>query len=291
MIRSTPTGLLFTAPLLAGVILFYLVPACAGAVLSLFQWSLTARPVFVGLENYINLLGGPGLQPDPLFVQSFFNTFILALAVPFQVAASFGLALFLGGRNRGDRIMRLVVFLPTLVSPVALYMMWRSILYADVGLAGRLLSAVGICPPLWLEDPFWSKPAVMLVMLWESAGSFQMLFFLAGLRLIPDQIHDMARLDGLGFCRRLRDIYWPWLKPLVVFNLCLGLIAAVQGGFEIAYMMTGGGPLRATTTMSFFMYENAFQWQRMGYGAAVGMIIFLLMVPLVLIRVRRRSDG
>jgi multiple sugar transport system permease protein len=282
-------GLIFVTPLLAGVLVFYLIPAGACALLSLFQWSLTSPPRFVGMENYMVLLGFSGRQPDPLFVQSLFNTFILALVVPVQVGGSFLLALFLSRKHTGFRLLRMVVFLPTLVSPVALYILWRSILFTDVGFANRVLEFAGITAPLWLEDPVWSKPAVMLVMLWEGVGSFQMLFFLAGLRQIPEQIHDMARLDGSGFRHRLGNVYWPWLKSLVIFNLCLGGIAAVQGGFEIAYIMTGGGPLRSTTTLSYFLFENAFQWQRMGYGAAVGMIMFFVITPLLLIRIRRQA--
>lgn len=291
MTNRNTVGLFFISPLLAGVILFCVLPAAACAMLSLFQWNLTLPPSFVGLKNYLVLLGILDGRPDPLFMQSLINTFFMALVVPFQLGGSFLLALFLGNKNPGHRLLRLIVFLPTLVSPVALYMMWQSILFSDVGLAGQVLSFLGLHAPLWLDDPAWSKPAVMLVLFWKSVGGFQMLFFLAGLRQIPEQILDMASLDGLGFGRRLRDIYWPWLKSLVLFNLCLGLMAAIQGGFEVAYIMTGGGPLRSTTTLSYYLFENAFQWQRMGYGAAVGMLMFLLITPLLIVRIRRRSFG
>lgn len=289
MIQKSTTGFVFTLPLLIGVALFYLLPALACAILSLFQWSMTEPPMFAGVKNYITLLGIFGERSDPLFVQSLINTLVIALVVPFQVGGSLALALFLGRREGGYRILRLVVFLPTLVSPVAIYMMWRSVFFADIGLAAKLFSTIGWHSPLWLEDPLWSRPSLMLVILWESVGGFQMLFFLAGLRLIPNQMHDMAHLDGLGVWLRLRHVYWPWLRPLVLFNLSLGLIGAVQGGFEIAYMMTGGGPLRSTTTLSFFMFENAFQWQRTGYAAAIGVIIFLLMSPLLFLKFRKRN--
>jgi ABC-type sugar transport system permease subunit len=122
----------------------------------------------------------------------------------------------------------------------------------------------------------------MIVIIWETVGGFQMLFFLAGLRQIPQQMYDMATLDGLNIWQRIRSVYWPWLKNLALFNLCLGLLGAMQGGFEIAYIMTGGGPLRSTTTLSFFLFENSFQWQRVGYAAAVGVVMFILVLPLLL---------
>jgi len=277
-VTDTRRGLAFVAPLFTGVVFFCLIPAAACAVLSLFRWSLTSPPSFVGLENYRTLLG------DPLFLQAAINTLILSLVVPLQVAGSFALALFLRRTTPWHRLLRLVVFLPTLVSPVALYIMWRSIFFADMGLLNRLLDLVGVAAPLWLEDPGWAKAAVMVVLLWESIGGFQMLFFLAGLRQIPEQLHDMARLDGLPLRRRIRDIYWPWMRSLVGFNLCLGFIGAIQGGFEIAFLMTGGGPLRSTTTLSYLLYENAFQWQKMGYGAAVGVLMFLMISPLLALK-------
>lgn len=277
-------GFVFVAPLLTGVFFLVLIPGASCAVLSLFRWSLTSPPSFVGLENYRTLLGLTGGAPDPLFLQAATNTLILSMAVPLQVAGSFALALFLRGATPWHRLLRLVVFLPTLVSPVALYIMWRSIFFADMGLLNLLLGLVGVSAPLWLDDPGWAKAAVMVVLLWESVGGFQMLFFLAGFRQIPDQLHDMARLDGLPVTRRIRDIYWPWMKSLVGFNLCLGFIGAIQGGFEIAFIMTGGGPLRSTTTLSYLLYENAFQWQKMGYGAAVGILMFLMISPLLVLK-------
>ena len=291
MNNSGATGFFFVLPLLLGVVCFMVVPAVTAVGLSFCRWSLTAAPEWVGGLNYQSLLGLNTLKPDPLFCQALFNTLVISLVVPFQVGGSFVLACFLNHRSGWRRFLRLVVFIPTLVSPIALYIMWRAMFNCDVGLLARLLMLVGIDSPLWLDDPAWSKPAVMLVLLWESVGGFQMLFFLAGLRQIPEQLHDMARLDGLGMGYRVRDIYWPWLKSLVGFNLCLGFLGAVQGGFEVAYIMTGGGPLRSTTTLSYFLFENSFQWQRLGVGAAVGMIMFLLVLPLIVVRGRRKTHG
>ena len=155
-------------------------------------------------------------------------------------------------------------------------------LNADFGLLNQLLDMVGLGGPSWLEDPFWSKPAVMLVMFWETVGGFQMLVFLAGFRQIPQQLFEMAYLDGLNPVQRIKAVHLPWMKRLILFNLCLGFLGALQGGFEIAYLMTGGGPLRSTTTLSYYLFENAFQWQRVGYGAAVGVAMFILALPLLL---------
>lgn len=278
---KNPSGFYFVLPLLVGVIVFVLIPAAMAVCLSLCQWSFTKPPQWVGLFNYRKILGVGCLGPDPLFWQALGNTLVIAAVVPLQVAGSFMLARFLSRRSGWRQFLRLIVFIPTLVSPVALYIMWRWVFNADFGLISQLLKQVGLSGPAWLEDPTWSKPAVMIVIFWETVGSFQMLFFLAGLRQIPQQLYDMALLDGLNTWQRTRVVYWPWLKNLAFFNLCLGLLGAMQGGFEIAYIMTGGGPLRSTTTLSFFLFENSFQWQRVGYAVAVGMLMFMLVLPLL----------
>ena len=278
---KNPSGFYFVLPLLAGVVVFVLIPAAMAVGLSFCQWSFTKPPQWVGLFNYRRILGVGCQGPDPLFWQALGNTLLIAAVVPLQVAGSFMLARFLSRRSGWRQFLRLIVFIPTLVSPVALYIMWRWVFNADFGLISQLLQQVGLSGPAWLEDPAWSKPAVMIVIFWETVGSFQMLFFLAGLRQIPQQLYDMALLDGLNIWQRTRVVYWPWLKNLSFFNLCLGLLGAMQGGFEIAYIMTGGGPLRSTTTLSFFLFENSFQWQRVGYAAAVGMLMFMLVLPLL----------
>lgn len=275
-------GILFVLPLLAGVLLFTLIPAGMSVVISLHRWSFAGSPHWVGLHNYAKLLWGGGNGPDPLFMQALGNTLLIATVVPLQVAGSFLLALFLNRRNGWRRFLRLIVFLPTVVSPVALYITWRWVLNSDFGLLAQLLAQVGLGCPAWLDDPFWARPAIMLVIFWETVGGIQMLLFLAGFRQIPEQIFDMATLDGLRFKGEMVLVYWPWLKELVFFNFSLGLLGAMQGGFEIAYIMTGGGPLRSTTTLSYFLFENAFQWQRLGYASALGVIILLLALPILI---------
>ncbi len=275
-------GMLYVLPLLTGVVLFTVVPGVMAVYLSFCRWSFTTSPEFIGLWNYRKLLGLGGTAPDPLFVQALVNTLIIASMVPLQVAGSFLLAVFLQHRNPWGQFLRLIVFLPTLVSPVALFILWRWIFNADFGLISLALGKAGLAGPAWLEDPTWSKPAVMLVLLWESVGSFQMLFFLAALRQIPGQLHEMARLDGLGFFHKARAVYFPWLKKAALFNGCLGLLGALQGGFEITYIMTGGGPVGSTTTLSLYLFQNAFEWERVGYASAVGVAMLALVSPLLL---------
>lgn len=280
------TGTILALPMLVGVVLFSLLPALIGLGLSLFQWTLSEAPTWVGLANYANLFGH-----DPLFLQAAGNTAILALAVPVQVMGSYAVALLLRRRGLGAQLLRLVVFLPSVVNPIALYLLWRWIFQADCGPLARLAQGLGLVAPAWLDDPAWAKPALMIVMFWESVGGFTMLFFLAAFRQIPRQIHEMAELDGAGGWQRLLVVYWPWTRRVLGFSLALGYLGALHGGFEIAYAMTGGGPLHATTTLAFQAFQNAFQWQRAGYAAAIGLVMAAGGLPLVALRILARRGS
>lgn len=286
MSASEKTGTILALPMLVGVVLFSLLPALLGLGLSLFQWTLSEAPTWVGLANYVKLFGD-----DPLFLQAAGNTAILALAVPVQVMGSYAVALLLRRRGLGAQLLRLVVFLPSVVNPIALYLLWRWIFQADCGPLARLAQGLGLTAPAWLDDPVWAKPALMIVMFWESAGGFTMLFFLAAFRQIPRQIHEMAELDGAGGWQRLLVVYWPWTRRVLGFSLALGYLGALHGGFEIAYAMTGGGPLHATTTLAFQAFQNAFQWQRAGYAAAIGLVMVAGGLPLVALRILARRGS
>jgi multiple sugar transport system permease protein len=288
MTRWGNAAWLLALPMLIGTLVFSVLPAMVGVGLSLFRWSLGDAPEWTGGGNYARLAA------DGLFRQAALNTCIMALVVPVQVAGSYILALLLRDRGTLNQVLRLTVFLPTLVNPIALFVLWRWIYQADYGLLARLGGLVGIAVPAWLEDPIWAKPALMVVMAWESVGGFTMLFFLAAFRQIPVQIHEMANLDGVTGFDRLAVVYWPWTRHVFGFCLALGYLAALHGGFEIAYAMTGGGPLHATTTLAFYAFETAFELRNAGYAAAIGVAMALASTPLIALRVfvgRRTREG
>lgn len=288
MTRWGTAAWLLALPMAIGLLVFSVLPAIVGVGLSLFQWSLGNAPEWVGGGNYSRLAA------DAVFRQAMLNTCIMTLVVPIQVVGSYLLALVLRGRGSLDQFLRLAAFLPTLVNPIALFVLWRWIYQADYGLLARLGGLVGVAVPAWLEDPLWAKPALMVVMVWESVGGFTMLFFLAAFRQIPVQIHEMASLDGLRGFERFAVVYWPWTRRVFGFSLAMGYLAALHGGFEIAYAMTGGGPLHATTTLAFYAFETAFEFRNAGYAAAIGVAMALASTPLVALRAlvgRRTREG
>ena len=281
MIPGERSSIPFIIPLLGGTVLFILVPAIVTFGLSFFRYGFTSPPQWIGIGNYTAILGLDGYSQDSMFWNATLNTLVLSLVIPFQVSGSLILAILLEGRQLGRRLLRLLVFFPSLTCPVAIYISWQMILNPDTGPVAGLFKMLGADLPFLLNDPTWAKPSLMAVIFWGNVGGVQMLFFLSGLRQIPQQLHDMAYLDGAGFRYRIASVYWPWLRKLTGLNLCIGFLGAIQGGFEIAYIMTGGGPLRSTVTLSYYLFENTFHWQQAGYGAAIGTAMFILSLPLL----------
>ena len=287
--RQLLAALPFLLPNLLGFLVFVFLPVLAAFGLSLCRWDLVGRPEFIGGENFSRLLGfqstSRGLAArDPEFWRYLGNTLFLMLGIPLSIAGSFFLALLLNQRLRGITLFRTLYFLPSVCSAVAVYVVWKWILNADFGLLNGVLRTAGLGhPPNWLGDPAWAKPAFILIGLWVAVGGQNCLLFLAGLQNIPQEFYEAAELDGAGWWQRLRHITWPLLSPTTFFVVTMSLIAGFQGGFTAAYLLTNGGPAGATTTVMYYIYNNAFSWHQMGYASAIAAVLFALVFGLTLI--------
>ncbi|MBM3947329.1 MAG: sugar ABC transporter permease, partial [SAR202 cluster bacterium] len=193
---------LFLAPNLAGFLLFTLLPLAASLVLSFTDWQMLNPEVrFVGFGNFVRLLGfsvtPQGWQPnDPAFWHYLYNTVFLLLGVPFSMAASLALAVLVNQRLPGVVLFRTLYYLPTICNGIAIYMLWRLLFHADLGLLNRGLSSVGIPGPDWLGATEWAKPALVVMSIWIAAGGNNMLIYLAALQGVPPELHEAADLDG-----------------------------------------------------------------------------------------------
>jgi multiple sugar transport system permease protein len=280
--RETGWALLFLAPSLAGFLVFTLFPVVASLALSTTSWDLVGRPVFVALENY-----GHALR-DPLFRKVMLNTLYYAAgAVPLAMAVSLALAIALNQRIRGRVFMRTLYFMPVVSSTVAVTMVWRW-MYAPFGVINALLTAVGLPPVGWLTTPAWSMPAVILLSVWQSVG-YSMVLFLAGLQGIPRHLYDAAAVDGATGWRQFWHITLPLLSPTTFFVLVMAVIRSFQA-FGQVYMLTGGGPAYATSTIVFYIYENAFLSLHMGYASALAWVLFGIIFFLTWIQVRYQRE-
>lgn len=247
--------------------LFTIGPAIYSFVLSAFSTSPFRDTRFVGLDNYAVLL------ENDEFHAAVGNTLVFVLAfsvISTVVAVLLGVAL--NGRIRGRDLFRGAIFLPVLLSPVVVALVWRWILDREVGLVNAGLEAIGIAGPAWLLEGRLTMGAVVLIGVWTHVG-FYALIVLAGLQAIDRYVYEAADIDGAGAWDRFWSITLPLLAPSVLVVLILSLIAGFQS-FDYIFVLTGGGPAGATQLWVQFIYETAFSQFRFGLASAASVLLF-----------------
>ena len=214
------------------------------------------------------------------------------LSIPIGMAGSLILALALNQKLKGIVFFRTVYFLPTLCAGVAIYMLWRLIYNPDFGVLNTLIAKFGellglpLKGPYWLTDEAWAKPALIIMNIWQTVGGYNMILYLAALQGVPRDFYDAAEVDGANSWQKFWAVTWPQISPTTFFIAIMSLIGGFQAGFDPAYIMTGGGPNGATTTIIYYLYNNAFQWHNMGYAAAIAWILFLIVFAFTLLQWR-----
>ena len=287
----------FLVPNLAGFTVFMLGPVVASLLLSFCAWDLLSPPKWVGFANFAELLGfqrdvtGEWRANDPQFWQYLWNTFVLLLNLPFSLVGSLALALLLNRKLAGEKLYRLIFFLPSVISGVAVFYLWRWMLNPGEGMINVALSSLGIQGPEWLADPRWAKPAILIMSFWLTIGGGGMILFLAALQNVPRELQEAAEIDGAGPWQSFLIVTWPALKPVTFFIVTTGLIYGLQTGGEMAYIMTNGGPAGATTTLGYYVFQKAYQQFEMGYAAAISWVIFALVFVITWVRWKRGGDA
>jgi multiple sugar transport system permease protein len=271
-------GYVFALPWLLGLLIFILGPILASGYLSLTEYDVLSPPTFVGLENYRT-----ALFDDDLFWPSLLRTFEYSVAfVPLGLFGSLAVALLLNARVKGRNAFRTVFYLPSLTPAVALALVWTWLFHPTAGPVNHGLALVGIRGPGWFTSQQWALPAVVVVSLWASLGGATTVIFLAGLQGVPPSLLDAAQIDGAGWWHRFRYITLPMISPTFLFNLVLGVIAALKV-FTLAFVATKGGPSYATWFYALHIYREAFEYFKMGYGASLAWIFVLIVMVLTLI--------
>jgi multiple sugar transport system permease protein len=286
----------FLLPNFIGFVVFLLGPLVGSLLLSFCSWDLLTPPVWIGVGNFRDVIGfhhaaGGWSANDPAFWHYLWNTLVLLLNLPASMAGSLALALMLRHRARGVRFYRLVFYLPSIVSGVAIFYLWRWMFNPDEGLINTLLAGMGIPGPAWLSDPAWSKPAILLMTFWITVGGGGMILYLAALQGVSRELEDAAAIDGAGRWQTFCAVTWPAIRPVTFFIATTGLIHGLQSGGEIAYVMTGGGPAGSTTTLGFYVFQKAYQQFEVGYGAAIAWIIFILVFGVTMLQWRRQAGA
>lgn len=278
----------FLLPNFLGFLAFTAWPVLAAVLLAFTAWDLVSSPQWVGFQNFSDLLGftrtSEGIKAnDPLFWKYLYNTVFLMLMLPVNIMGSLALAMLLNRKLKGATFYRLAFFLPSILSGVAIFYLWRWMYNPDFGLVNSILASVGISGPGWLTNPSWAKPALMVMGSWISIGGTSMILYFAALQNVPAELHEAAAIDGAGVWAQFLHITWPSVAPVTFFILTMGLIHGFQAGFEMAYIMTGGGPFGATTTLGFYIYDKAYVQFEMGYAAAIACVMFVLVLGVTLL--------
>ncbi|MCO6006922.1 sugar ABC transporter permease [Actinoallomurus purpureus] len=270
---------LFIGPSLFGVLAFLLLPLVVVLGLSLFHWELLSDPTFAGLANYRRLAA------DGDAWHSLWRTAVyVLLCIPLQTVLAVLLALLLNQRAKGMRFYRALFVVPWMATPIVLGLVWTWVFDPRDGALNRLLDLVGVAGPNWLSDTTWALPAIALVNIWQYTG-YNMLFFLAGLQGIPQELYDAAAIDGATPVRRFFRVTLPLLNPTMFFVMVTNLIGAFQI-FDTVYVMTNGGPNQSTEVLNFKIFEMAFRQFDFGYASTLSTLLFVVILAVTLVQVR-----
>lgn len=261
----------FIAPFYLLYVLFMIVPIIAAVVLSLTEWVGLGMPRFVGLTNYLNL------ATDASFATALGNSLIYTLvAVLVVVPCALLIAQALNTKGLRFRdLFRVAFFVPMVLSPIVIALIYSLIFDRDYGLLNATLDALFGLPHVdWLGDPTLAKGAIGFVLLWRTVG-YLTIFFLAALQNVPAEQYEAAALDGAGRLRTFLAVTVPGIKPISAFVIVTSFIGAAQL-FDEPYLLTKGGPGESTISVAMFIYRAAFERQQFGYAAAAGVVLFAI---------------
>ena len=266
------------SPWLLGFLIFLAYPMLRSLYLSFTNYNLLSPPVWVGWQNYERLFS------DPKFWQSLRVTFVYALgSVPGSTIIALSLAMVLSQKLRGVNFLRTIFFMPSILSSIAVAVLWMYIFRPEGGMLNIVLGWFGIEGPDWLLSEQWALPALILMSWWSIGG--QIVIYLAGLKVIPESLYEAAEIDGANGFAKFRFVTLPMLSPTIFFNVVLAIIAALQV-FDVGWVMTRGGPNDATLFYMINLYERAFQFVQMGYASALAWILFIIIMVITLLVIR-----
>jgi len=249
--------------------------------LAFCDYNILRQPEFIGLGNFKEAFS------QEIFWRSVYITFYYVLgSLPLTLTAALGAAVLLNQKLRGMHFFRTLFYVPSVTAGVAVSILWMWVFEPQYGLLNQVLAMVGIKGPAWLGDPAWAMPALVFMTVWQMGTP--MLIFLAGLQNIPTELYEVAILDGASAWRKFKSITLPLLSPSIFLNIVMGVINSFQV-FEKVYIMTGGGPVNSTLVYVMYLYRNAFQFLRMGYGAALAWLLFVVIFSFTLLQFRYSS--
>lgn len=290
-------ALLFLSFVIVIIGLFRFYPVVFAIRASFFEWGMGGPGKFSGIKNYLNLF------KDRYFWQAFSNTlWYVVFTVPLSLFISLFIAVLLNNKLKGIGVFRTVYFLPVVTSVVAISMVWKWIYHPEVGLANFIMRIMhlpvqdwlaewrgifelmsGADLPVFLQGPSLALFSIIIMTVWKGLG-YNIVIFLAGLQNIPDSYYEAARIDGAGGFAVFRNVTWPLISPTTFYVLIMTTIVSFKV-FAPIWLMTGppaGGPLGSTNVLVYYLFDNAFNYSRYGYGSAISMFLFIVILALTI---------
>jgi multiple sugar transport system permease protein len=266
-------------PWILGFVVFIAGPMLASLWISLSDWDIMSPPKFVGLRNFAKLATN-----DPVFLKSLWvTTYYTFGSVPLGLVIGLLIALLMNVKLPGITLFRTIYYLPSVVSGVAVALLWQWVFNPQMGVINGILWRFGIQGPGWIYSEQWVIPSLILMSLWGVGGS--MIIYLAGLQGVPTELYEAAAIDGASKLRQFFAITLPMISPVLFFNLIIGIINSFQV-FTSAFVMTQGGPNNGSLFLVLYLYRNAFQYFKMGYASALAWVLFAIILLLTLLTFR-----
>ena len=272
-----PAILLMLPPALLLFTLFVILPLLDAGYYSFFKWNGYGSPSeFIGLQNYIQVLH------HPVFYRSLLNTVIvLAVSICIQIPLALGLALLIYRKTPTNTAFRMIFFVPFILAEIASGLIWSFVFDGKVGLAAGLFRYLGLDPVFILADPHWAFLAITIVVIWKYFG-FHMMIYIAALQGVPEELVEAAKIEGAGRAAVVRHVLVPQIKPALVVSGFFAVVGALQL-FDVVMPLTGGGPSNSTHTIVSYLYSFGLVRLRIGYGSAVGVLLFMAAVAVAVL--------
>ncbi len=280
-IRRHWTSYLFILPNLIGVLVFLAFPVVFALYMSFTEWDILTSPKFVGLQNYWEMF-----TEDPLFWVSLRNSaHYVLLTVPTTLAIALGLAMAMNQAVRGIAFFRAAIYVPVLMSAVAVAFVWQWIFNYDFGLLNATLDLFNLPSVRWLTSSNWAMISIAIMSIWKSAGYFAVILF-AALQGVPAVLHEAAEIDGASAWNRFLNITIPMTAPALLFVTVISVIGSFQVFDQVFLVTNNGGPGTATSVYNLHLFNEGFTFFRMGYAAALAYVLFAILFVITYIQLR-----
>ncbi len=277
-LQNQIAGMLFVSPWVIGFILWTLVPMASSFYYSFTQYDLLTPPRWLGLNNYTNLITDKDFH---LVVRN--TMWWVLISAPMGVISAFLMAALLNTKIVGRSFFRAIFFFPSIVPSIVIATVFLFLLNIQYGAINGALKAIGLQTIPFLSNPDWAKPTLLIIHMWAQGGA--MVIFLASLQDVPREMLEAATVDGANTWHKFWNITIPMVSPVILFNTIMAFIGGFQN-FDLPWLLTQGGPNRATEFFSLFLYRNAFIYLRMGKASALAWVLFLVIVVFTVVLFR-----